>query len=58
MSALVLFYCEDCKTHIEVVADYLGRDEDGLSEYEILHGAGPEDDRHIDARHDLSLPSG
>lgn len=57
MTDLIL-WCEDCNTSVEVVATFLGPDEDGREQYEIIQGAEPADDRHIDAKHDLSLPSG
>lgn len=54
MTTTITLHCEDCHTDIEAIAVWVGHDEDGWDDYEVLHGADPADDIHIDNYHDLS----
>jgi len=52
----VLAYCETCQTEVEALGAYLGRDEDGDHQYELLTGNDWEASSHINDGHDLSVP--
>ena len=53
MSQLVTFYDEDHGFSVNMIAVWLGHDEDGRDQYEILHSADIRSGRHEEC--DLSL---
>lgn len=55
MTTTITVRCEDCDTDIEAIAVWIGHDEDGFDDYELLQGADTDDDTHIADRHDLSI---
>lgn len=52
-SQVVEFHCEDHNVDVDMVSVWIGHDEDGRDQFDIIHGVESSDSEH--EGHDLSL---